>query len=39
VKDFLDEPGLEELPHLHSNLVASLFVKVPQSLLHGSGVR
>jgi hypothetical protein len=39
VKDFLDEPGLKELPQLHSNRSASLFVKAPQLLLHGSGVR
>jgi hypothetical protein len=27
VKDFLDEPGLEELPQLHSDRSASLFIK------------
>jgi hypothetical protein len=39
VKDFLDEPGLEELPQLHFDRSASLFVKVPQPLLHGTRVR
>jgi hypothetical protein len=39
VKDFLNEPGLEELPQLHSDRPTSLFVKAPQPLLHGSGVR
>jgi hypothetical protein len=39
VKDFLDEPGLEELPQLHSDCPVSLFVKAPQLLLHVSGVR
>jgi hypothetical protein len=39
VKDFLDEPGLEELPQLHFDCSASLLVKAPQPLLHGSGVR
>jgi hypothetical protein len=38
VKNFLDEPGLEEHPQLHSDRAASLFVKAPQPLLHGSGV-
>jgi hypothetical protein len=39
VKEFLDELGLEELPQLHSDRPASLFVKAPQPLLHDSGVR
>jgi hypothetical protein len=39
VKDLLDESGLEELPQLHSDRPASLFVKAPQPLLHGSEVR
>jgi hypothetical protein len=39
VKDFLDEPGFEELPQLNSDRSAPLFVKAPQPLLHGSGVR
>jgi hypothetical protein len=39
VKLFLDEPGLEELPQLHSDRPASLFVKAAQLLLHGAGVR
>jgi hypothetical protein len=39
VKNFLDEPDLEELPQLYSNHPASLFVKAPQPLLHCSGVR
>jgi hypothetical protein len=39
VKDFLDEFGLEELPQLRSDRSASLFIKAPQPLLHGSGVR
>jgi hypothetical protein len=39
VKNFLDEPGLEELPQLYSDHPASFFVKAPQPLLHGSGVR
>jgi hypothetical protein len=39
VKNFLDESGLEELPQIHSDRPTSLFVKVPQPLLHGSGVR
>jgi hypothetical protein len=38
VKNFLDEPGLNELPQLHSDRLVSLFVKVPQPLLHGSGM-
>jgi hypothetical protein len=36
VKDFLDESGLEDLPQLHSNRLAPLFVEAPQPLLHGS---
>jgi hypothetical protein len=39
VKDLLDEFGLEELPQVHSDHPASLFVKAPQPLLHDSGVR
>jgi hypothetical protein len=39
VKDFLDESGFKELPQLRSDRLASLFVKAPQPLLHGSGVR
>jgi hypothetical protein len=39
VKNFLDELGLKDLPQLHSDYSASLFVKAPQSLLYGSGVR
>jgi hypothetical protein len=39
VKDFLDEPGLEELPQLHSDRSESLFIKAPQPLLHGPGVK
>jgi hypothetical protein len=39
VEHFLDELGLEELPQLHSDRPASLFVKVTQSLLHDAGVR
>jgi hypothetical protein len=39
VKNFLDEPGLEELPQLHSDRTASLFIKAVQQLLHGTGVR
>jgi hypothetical protein len=39
VKDLLDESGLEELLQLYTNCPASLFVKAPQQLLHGSGVR
>jgi hypothetical protein len=33
VKDFLDESGLEELPQLHSDRPALLFVEAPQPLL------
>jgi hypothetical protein len=39
VKDFLDESDLEELLQLRSDRSASLFVKVSQPFLHGSGVR
>jgi hypothetical protein len=39
VEHFLDEPSLEELPQLHSDRLASIFVKVAQPLLHGAGVR
>jgi hypothetical protein len=39
MKNFLDEPGLEELPQLHSDRPALLFVKAAQPLLHGAGVR
>jgi hypothetical protein len=39
VEHLLDEPGLEELPQLHSDRLASLFVKAAQLLLHGAGVR
>jgi hypothetical protein len=39
VKDLLDESILEELPQLHPDRPASLFVKAPQSLLQGLGVR
>jgi hypothetical protein len=39
VKGFLDESGLEELLQLRSDRSASLFLKVPQPLLHDSGVR
>jgi hypothetical protein len=39
VKDFLDESGLEELSQLRSDRLASLFVKAPQPLFYGSGVR
>jgi hypothetical protein len=39
VEHLLDEPGLEELPQLHSNRLAPLFVKAAQLLLHGAGVR
>jgi hypothetical protein len=39
VKDFLDESGLEELSQLRSDRSVSLFVKAPQPLLQGSGVR
>jgi hypothetical protein len=39
VENFLDESGLEELPHLHSDRPTPLFVEVLQPLLHGSGAR
>jgi hypothetical protein len=39
VKDFLDESGLEELPQLHFDRPAPLFVEAPLPLLHGSRVR
>jgi hypothetical protein len=39
VKYFLDESGLEELPQLHSDQPAPLFVEALQPLLHSSGVR
>jgi hypothetical protein len=39
VEHFLDEPGLEELPQLHPDRSASLFVKATQPLLYGAGVR
>jgi hypothetical protein len=38
VKDFLDESSLKELSQLCSDRSASLFVKVSQPLLYGSGV-
>jgi hypothetical protein len=38
MEHFLDEPGLEELPQLHSDRPAPLFVKAAQPLLHGAGV-
>jgi hypothetical protein len=39
MEHFLDEPGLEELPQLHSDCPASLFIKAAQPLLHDTGVR
>jgi hypothetical protein len=39
VEHFLDEPGLEELPQLHSDRPASLFVEAAQPLLYDVGVR
>jgi hypothetical protein len=39
VKDFLDESSLEELPQIHFDRPALLFVEAPQPLLHGLGVR
>jgi hypothetical protein len=39
VEHFLDEPGLEELPQLYSDRSVPFFVKAPQPLLHGAGVR
>jgi hypothetical protein len=39
VEHLLDEPGLEELPQLHFDRSALLFVKAAQPLLHGAGVR
>jgi hypothetical protein len=36
VEHFLDEPGLEELPHLHSDRPTLLFLKAAQLLLHGA---
>jgi hypothetical protein len=39
VEHFLDESGLEELPHLYSDRPVPLFVEAAQSLLHGAGVR
>jgi hypothetical protein len=39
VEHFLDEPGLEELLQLYSDLPVLLFVKATQPLLHGAGVR
>jgi hypothetical protein len=39
VEHFLDEPGLEELPQLHSDRTVPLFVEAAQPLLHGMGVR
>jgi hypothetical protein len=39
VEHFLDEPGPEELPQLHSDRLALLFVKATQPLLDDAGVR
>jgi hypothetical protein len=39
VEHFLDEPGLEELPQLHSDRSVPLFVKAAQPLLHSTRVR
>jgi hypothetical protein len=39
VKNFLDESDLEELPQLHSDHSALLFVEAPQPLFHSSRVR
>jgi hypothetical protein len=39
VEHLLDEPGVEELPQLHSDRPAPLFVKAAQLLLYGAGVR
>jgi hypothetical protein len=39
VEHFLDEPGLKELPQLHSDRLVPLFVKAAQPLLHDAGVR
>jgi hypothetical protein len=39
VEKFLDESGLEELPQLHFDCPAPLFVEAPQLLLHDMGVR
>jgi hypothetical protein len=33
VKNFLDESGLEELPQLHSDRQAPLFIEAPRPLL------
>jgi hypothetical protein len=39
VEHFLDEPGLEELPHLYSDCPAPLLIKATQLLLYVAGVR
>jgi hypothetical protein len=39
VEHFLDEPSLEELPQLHSDCPAPLFVKAAQPLLRDAGER
>jgi hypothetical protein len=39
VENFLDESGLEELPQLHFDRSVPFFIKAPQPLLHGFGVR
>jgi hypothetical protein len=39
VEHFLYEPGLEELPQLHSDRPVLLFIKAAQPLLHDTGVR
>jgi hypothetical protein len=39
LEHLLDEPGLEELPQLHSDRPALLFVKAAQQLMYDAGMR
>jgi hypothetical protein len=39
VEHLLDEPDLEELPQLHFDRLAPLFIESAQPLLHSAGVR
>jgi hypothetical protein len=39
VEHFLDEPGLEKLPQLHSDRPPPLLVEAAEPLLHGTGMR
>jgi hypothetical protein len=39
VEHLLDEPGLEELPQLHSDRSTPLFIKAAQPWVYSAGVR